>query len=389
MITTTILALAAASPMADGFDLKFSPSGMTAKMGGYVPVRAEMNADASSVKKAPTGLSSPMYGKLVFGDKSFAFVFDELSDGSQRLFVDSNGDGDLTNDPAPKWDARKQGASTMYFGSSTVKIEGQDAAVTMYKFDKNDPNRAALKNTLLYYGDFGYQGKATIGGKTYSIAMAGLPADKARLWVDRNANGKSDGRSESVAVGAPFNFEGKSYLIAYSAGSLSVKMSEKQVEEIPLPPDLSVGKKVLAFEAETITGEKVSFPGSYKGKVVLLDFWATWCGPCIAELPNVIKAYETHHGNGFEILSVSLDQENMKEKVMAFTKDHNMPWAQIYEGKYWDVSLVRKYGVEGIPFVLLVDGDTGEILADASKLRGPQIVNTIASALQKKGKSGK
>ncbi len=388
MMTLSILALAVASPMADGFDLKFSPTGMTAKMGGYIPVRAEMNADASAVKKAPAGLANPMYGKLVFGDKSFAFVFDEMSDGSQKLYVDSNGDGDLTNDPAPKWDPRKQGDMTMYFGSATVKIEGQDAAVTMYKFDKNDPGRAALKNTLLFYGDFGYQGKATIGGKTYSVAMAGFPGDKVRLWVDRNANGKSDGRSESVVVGAPFNFEGKSYVISYTGGKFNVGNSDKQVEEFPLPPDLSIGKNALPFDAETITGEKISFPGSFKGKVVLLDFWATWCGPCIAELPNVIKAYETHHDKGFEILGISLDQANMKDKVMAFTKERNMPWAQVYEGKYWDVSLVKKYGVEGIPFVLLVDGDTGKILARENKLRGPQIVETVGAALLNKSKGG-
>ncbi|MBX3119718.1 MAG: TlpA family protein disulfide reductase [Fimbriimonadaceae bacterium] len=388
MITTLLLSMVGAG-LADDFNLSFVSSGMTAKMGGYVPVRAEMKSEATGVKKAPSSLSSPMYGTFVFGEKSFAFVLDEKADGSQALFVDSNADGDFTNDTPAKWDARKQGESTMYFGSATVKIDGQDAAVSMYRFDKNDPGRAALKNTVLYYGDFGYSGKATIGGKTYNVAMAGFPGDKARMWVDRNANGKSEGRSESVVVGSPFNFEGKSYVISYSGGKLSVGASEKQVEEIPLPPNLSVGQKVVPFDAETINGEKISFPKSYKGKVVLLDFWATWCGPCIAELPNVIKAYETHHDKGFEILGISLDQANMKDKVNAFTKERNMPWAQIYEGKFWDVSLVKRYGVEGIPFVLLVDGDTGEILADHSKLRGPQIVDTVGTALLNKSKGGK
>lgn len=387
MITASILALALAGS-ADGFDLKFVSSGMTAKMGGYMPIRAEMNSDASAVKKAPGGLASPMYGKLTFGNRTFAFILDELADGTQKLYVDTNADGDLTNDPAPKWDPRKQGDLTTYSGFATVKIDGQDASVNMHRFDKNDPGRAALKSTLLFYGDFGYQGKATIGGKTYTVAMVGFPADRARMWFDRNANGKSDGRSESIIVGLPFNFEGTSYVIAFKDGKLTTELSPKDVEEFPLPPDLSVGNKALAFDAETITGEKISFPKSYKGKVVLLDFWATWCGPCIAELPNVIKAYETHHDKGFEILGISLDQPNMKEKVMAFTKERNMPWAQIYEGKFWDVSLVKKYGVEGIPFVLLVDGDTGEVLANASKLRGPQIVDTIGKALLNKSKGG-
>jgi hypothetical protein len=101
-------------------------------------------------------------------------------------------------------------------------------------------------------------------------------------------------------------------------------------------------------------------------------------------LPHVTEAYAKYSGQGFEILGISLDQPNMAEKLAQFTKERNMPWKQIYEGKYWDVSLVKDFGVQGIPFVLLIDGDTGEILADASTLRGPQLLKTIESSLAKK-----
>jgi thiol-disulfide isomerase/thioredoxin len=68
------------------------------------------------------------------------------------------------------------------------------------------------------------------------------------------------------------------------------------------------GQKAPAFQTKTVDGKTVNFPADYKGKLVLLDFWATWCPPCRAELPNVISAYNQYHDKGFEIVSVSLDQ---------------------------------------------------------------------------------
>jgi thiol-disulfide isomerase/thioredoxin len=118
----------------------------------------------------------------------------------------------------------------------------------------------------------------------------------------------------------------------------------------------------------------------------MLDFWATWCGPCIGEIPHMKEAYEAHHEKGFEILGVSFDAADMAEKVTSFTKEKEMPWAQIYEGKLWDTTLGETYDVSGIPFVLLVDGDTGEILATARELRGPGLKEFIGKILEEKGK---
>jgi len=149
---------------------------------------------------------------------------------------------------------------------------------------------------------------------------------------------------------------------------------------------VSAGEKAPAFQTKTVDGEMVKFPDDYKGKVVLLDFWATWCGPCRRELPNVVATYQQYHAKGFEVLSVSLDVPGQGPALLQFIRENNMTWRQIYDGGYWNAAVAVKYGVHAIPCPVLVDGDTGVILAEGADAVGHRLVPALEKALADKAK---
>lgn len=366
----------------------FIPSGVTQRMGGYRPLRAMMSDEAKGIEKRPEGLEAAHYGRIEIEGQSWAFILNEPEDGNASLYIDTNNDGDLTNDPEVKWTSRAQGDYKTYNGSGEVELsKGKNGSIGLYRFDPKDPQRAQLKDALMYFIDFGTEYQMEIDGKEFKTFSAGPLAPNGALPMDRNGDGRTSRNYEMVRLGVPFNFTGKTYVLELADGKLSLSKSDKEIPEMPLPPDLRIGKKALEFSATTMDGKEVNFPKDYKGKLVMLDFWATWCGPCIGEIPNMKKAYEAHHENGFEILGISFDQPNMEEKVKDFLENREMPWAQIYEGKFWDTTLGKMHDVSGIPFVLLVDGDSGEILGTAQELRGEKLSDFIAEQLEKK-KSG-
>lgn len=117
----------------------------------------------------------------------------------------------------------------------------------------------------------------------------------------------------------------------------------------------------------------------------MLDFWATWCGPCIAELPNVQQVYCDHHEAGLDILSISLDRE--KAALTDFLKEHALPWTHVFDADLpRESGLAVQYGVDAIPRMILIGRD-GKIIG--LNLRGPALAKAVANALSLPGIDGK
>ncbi|MBN1854169.1 MAG: redoxin family protein [Pirellulales bacterium] len=135
----------------------------------------------------------------------------------------------------------------------------------------------------------------------------------------------------------------------------------------------------MEIEGLLLNGEPFDW-ASYEGKVVLVDFWATWCGPCLQEMPNVKKAYQQYHDKGFEVVGISLDQEI--ELVEKYVQTEEIPWAILFspdkEANGWNHPMAVHYGIHGIPSTMLV-GKDGKVISLSA--RGPQLEKQLQMLL--------
>ncbi|WP_200976050.1 TlpA disulfide reductase family protein [Echinicola sp. 20G] len=166
----------------------------------------------------------------------------------------------------------------------------------------------------------------------------------------------------------------KPYMISPESKALIVELEKKYFTE--------EGQPGFKFEYEDVEGNAVAFD-SFKGKIVYLDIWATWCGPCIQQIPHLKKLEEELHGEDIVFLSVSIDALKDKQKWKDFVKEKDLKGVQLMADKAWQSGLVKNYEIKGIPRFMIFDKEGNIVTTDAMRPSQPALKEQLIELLKK------
>jgi len=383
-------------------------SGMS-RFGTADPQAAMLSAEKpESVTKGPQreGLA---WGRFEFGpaDKLVAIVvaLDETKPTEPAVWIDTNANGDLTDDPAIEWTPVKlpDGATAGTAFETNIKLPGADGPlagrpVRVFRFTPAEATTRRLPPQAIYASlQVGTQGELQADTRKFAAVLLDRSAtgdftypkgrsDALLLLLDANGDANF-GPTERFAIDKAFRLNDG----WFEVDSISSDGSDLKLKKAASPEEIArrtaapmAGDTAEAFTGPGLDGKPVNFPADYKGKLVLVDFWATWCMPCVAELPNVKAVYDKYHDKGLEVLGISFDKPGQAAAVRKFAEARKLPWRHVYEGKFWSTDIGQKWRINSIPAAFLIDGDTGKILAAGAAVRGEKLDATVGLEIKNK-----
>jgi len=381
------LASSLAAQTAGNFTLDLT--GATTAKVGYYPVRVELlTTRPEGVTKEPVYAGTPKYGIFHVGNgpRSTHFLaLDEPAGGTWKIYVDLKGDGDLTSSGDGAWSAHRTGVREMYginqyvvrasYGTPSQETSAGDYGVAIYHF--------VDRGLLFMYRETARRGTVMVDGQPHAALLAendadglyskpldedgkpvsGVPSRPVWLLLDTNNDGKW---SPPMDVRSPFKLGEKTYVADLAPDGSAITLAET-TRQVPVPktpaakPLLTAGTPAPDFEAEAWGGGVIDF----KGKVVLLDFWATWCGPCQKSLPHIEQLYQVTKEQNVVVLGLcDWDDREAYAKWVPANQDH-YHYALAFDpaGKATEKGIASaKYQVSGIPTTYLIDAD-GKVAA--------------------------
>lgn len=352
---------------------------------------------------APEGLKnlpkfagkSQLYGVLEIGDNRWNIVIDGDSKTDSLLYVDANKNLDFGDDKTPcKYLETEVGA-----GFSTA-IDLELSPQKKYAVGILSTIGVAQykdKPMLLPYANCHWKGKIAFGDVQYDVAAFDASPDgdysNDAIFIDVNRNGiielpieqffKGEVRRIGNALFCVTDISQQGDKLGYfygdlnkSANRLGLTDAAEELAKLPIK-----GNPASPFTFKDFKSGTEYSLDNLKGSVVLIDFWATWCAPCRAEMPNVKALYEKYKDKKFQIVGISLDMDSAQ--LTEYLEKEGMKWPQYFDGRGWENRISQLYKIQSVPATFLIDRD-GKIAAVG--IRGEELAKKLAELIEGKEK---